>query len=73
MGGDAGGSPLNARCQLPLELIAGLPLGQMLTEDSMVQTIRGKICMIKCLIEIFYFFIFALGPKYTQNQVTENK
>jgi len=34
VGGEAGGSPLNAHCHLPLELIAGLPPGQMLAEDT---------------------------------------
>lgn len=70
-GGQAGGSPLNARCQLLPELIAGLPLGQTFAQDSIVQMIRGKICMVKRLIKIFFFFIFALGCKCTQNQVTD--
>lgn len=59
VGGEAGGSALNARCQLPLELKAGLPPGQMLAGDGMAQTIGAKICMMKCVIEIFYFFIFC--------------
>lgn len=70
-GAEAGGSPLNAHCQLPPELAAGLPLGQTLAQDSMVQMIRGKICTVKCLIKIFFFFIFALGSKCTQHQVTD--
>lgn len=62
-GDDAGGSPLNACCQLPPDLITELPPGPMLPEDSMVQPIRGTICMIKCLLEIFLILYFCPRPQ----------
>lgn len=70
LGAEAGGHPLNARCQLPPELTAVLPPGQMLAKDSVVQTISSKTSLIKRLTKIFYF-IFALGCNSTQDQVTD--